>query len=302
MENITIGPAGGAGGNIKDATDQSFMADVIEASKEAPVLVDFWAPWCGPCKSLTPVLEKVVNEQQGKVKLVKVNIDENPGVAGQLGVRSIPAVFAFENGRPVDAFQGALPEGQLKQFVEKLLGGTDEGQQIQEAIEHADKLLQSGDAGQAAQIYSAIIERDQKNIAAIAGLARCYLANDDPDRAAQILDMAGPDRQMDPAIKSVRTAIELMADAPKDSELDELMEKVTNDRSNHALRFELAEALMARGKNKEAADHLLRILSDDLNWEEGKAKAKLLELFEAAGPKDPATIEGRRRLSSLMFA
>ncbi|MAN75061.1 MAG: thioredoxin [Henriciella sp.] len=302
MENITIGPAGGAGGNIKDATDQSFMADVIEASKEAPVLVDFWAPWCGPCKSLTPVLEKVVNEQQGKVKLVKVNIDENPGVAGQLGVRSIPAVFAFENGRPVDAFQGALPEGQLKQFVEKLLGGTDEGQQIQEAIEHADKLLQSGDAGQAAQIYSAIIERDQKNIAAIAGLARCYLANDDPDRAAQILDMAGPDRQMDPAIKSVRTAIELMADAPKDSELDELMEKVTNDRSNHALRFELAEELMARGKNKEAADHLLRILSDDLNWEEGKAKAKLLELFEAAGPKDPATIEGRRRLSSLMFA
>jgi putative thioredoxin len=302
MEDIVIGPAGGPGGNIKDATDQSFMADVIEASKDAPVLVDFWAPWCGPCKSLTPVLEKVVNEQAGKVRLVKVNIDENPGVAGQLGVRSIPAVFAFDNGRPVDAFQGALPEGQLKQFIAKLLGGTDEGQQMAEAIEQADELLQAGDAGQAAQIYSAIIERDQQNIAALSGLARCYLANDDPDRASQILDMAGPERQTDPAIKSVRTAIELMADAPRDDELDQLIDKVTEDRSNHELRFQLAEALMARGKNKEAADHLLKILSNDLDWGDGKAKAKLLELFEAAGPKDPATIEGRRRLSSLMFA
>ena len=299
MENISLGPAGG---NIKDATDQSFMADVVEASKEGPVLVDFWAPWCGPCKSLTPVLEKVVNDQQGKVKLVKVNIDENPGVAGQLGVRSIPAVFAFDKGRPVDAFQGALPEGQLREFIAKILGGTDEGQQLKEAIEKADELLQAGDIAQAAQIYGAVVEADPENITAIAGLARCYLANGDAERAGQILDMAGPERQTDPAIKSVRMAIELTADAPKDDELDELIEKVTNDRSNHELRFELAEALVARGKNKEAADHLLKILSDDLNWEEGKAKAKLLELFEAAGPKDPATIEGRRRLSSLMFA
>ncbi|WP_084420834.1 thioredoxin [Henriciella litoralis] len=299
MENISLGPAGG---NIKDATDQSFMADVVEASKEAPVLVDFWAPWCGPCKSLTPVLEKVVNDQQGKVKLVKVNIDENPGVAGQLGVRSIPAVFAFDKGRPVDAFQGALPEGQLREFIAKILGGTDEGQQLKEAIEKADELLQAGDIAQAAQIYGAVVEADPENITAIAGLARCYLANGDAERAGQILDMAGPERQTDPAIKSVRMAIELTADAPKDDELDVLIEKVTNDRSNHELRFELAEALVARGKNKEAADHLLKILSDDLNWEEGKAKAKLLELFEAAGPKDPATIEGRRRLSSLMFA
>ncbi len=302
MENISLGPVGGAGGNIKDATDQTFMADVVEASKEAPVLVDFWAPWCGPCKSLTPVLEKVVNDQQGKVKLVKVNIDENPGIAGQLGVRSIPAVFAFDKGRPVDAFQGALPESQLREFISKVLGGTDEGQQIRDAIEKADQLLQAGDAGQAAQIYGAIIEADPENISAIVGLARCYLANGDAERAGQILDMAGPDKQTDPSIKGVRTAIELMADAPKDDELDQLIDKVTEDRGNHALRFELAEALMARGKNKEAADHLLKILSNDLAWEDGKAKAKLLELFEAAGPKDPATIEGRRRLSSLMFA
>jgi len=299
MEDISLGTPGG---NVKDSTDQTFMTDVIEASKEAPVLVDFWAPWCGPCKSLGPVLEKVVNDQQGKVKLVKINIDENPQIAGQLGVRSIPAVFAFDKGRPVDAFQGALPEGQLREFISKLLGGTDQGKQLQAAIEEADKLLQSGDVAQAAQYYGAVVEADPQNVAAIAGLARCYLANGDAERASQILDMAGPDKQSDPAIKGVRTAIELSADAPKDDELDALIDKVTEDRSNHALRFELAEALTARGKHKEAADHLLKILADDLAWEDGKAKAKLLELFEAAGPKSPATIEGRRRLSSLMFA
>lgn len=299
MEDISLGTAGG---NVTDGTDQTFMQDVVEASKAQPVLVDFWAPWCGPCKSLGPVLEKVVNDQQGKVKLVKVNIDENPGIAGQLGVRSIPAVFAFDKGRPVDAFQGALPESQIKEFIAKILGGTDQGKQIQEAVEKADQLLQAGDAGQAAQIYGAVIEADPENIAAIAGLARCYLANGDAERAAQILDMAGPEKQSDPAIRGVRTAIELTADAPKDDELDSLIDRVTEDRGNHALRFELAEALIARGKNKEAVDHLLKILADDMNWEEGKAKAKLLELFEAAGPKDPATIEGRRRLSSLMFA
>lgn len=299
MQDISLGSGAG---NVKDGTDQTFMADVIEASKEAPVLVDFWAPWCGPCKSLGPVLEKVVNDQQGKVKLVKVNIDENPQIAGQLGVRSIPAVFAFDKGRPVDAFQGALPEGQLREFISKLMSGTDQGQQIQQVIEQADQLLQSGDAAQAAQMYGAVVEADPQNIAAIVGLARCYLANGDTERASQILDLAGPDKQSDPAIKGVRTAIELSADAPKDDELDTLIDKVTNDRANHAVRFELAEALIARGKHKEAADHLLKILSDDLSWEEGKAKAKLLELFEAAGPKSPATIEGRRRLSSLMFA
>ena len=302
MTDISLGAVGAAASNVKDGTDQTFMADVIEASKETPVLVDFWAPWCGPCKTLGPTLEKVVNDQQGKVKLVKINIDENPGIAGQLGVRSIPAVFAFDQGRPVDAFQGNLPEGELRQFIAKISGGTDQGKQIKETIEHADKLLQSGDAAQAAQYYGAVVEADPQNVAALTGLARCYLANGNVERASQILDMAGPDKQSDPAIKGVRTAIELSADAPKDDELDALIDKVTNDRSNHALRFELAEALMARGKHREAADHLLRILADDMEWEEGKAKAKLLELFEAAGPKSPATIEGRRRLSSLMFS
>ncbi|WP_300377352.1 thioredoxin [Henriciella sp.] len=304
MSDITLGTPGGPGGgdNIKDSTDQTFMADVVEASNQQPVLVDFWAPWCGPCKSLGPLLEKVVNEQQGKVKLVKINIDENPGIAGQLGVRSIPAVFAFDKGRPADAFQGALPEGQIREFISKLLSGTDQGQQIQEAVERAGDLFKAGDIAQAAQLYGAVVEADPENIEAIAGLARCYVSNGDSEKASQILDMAGPDKQSDPAIERVRKAIDLMADAPADDELAALNDRVSNDPGNHAQRFELAEALMARGDNKGAADHLLKILSDDLGWEDGKAKAKLLELFEAAGEKDPATIEGRRRLSSLMFA
>ncbi|MEL7231822.1 MAG: thioredoxin [Pseudomonadota bacterium] len=287
---------------IKDATDQTFVADVIEASNETPVLVDFWAPWCGPCKSLTPVLEKVVNSENGKVKLVKINIDENPGIAGQMGVRSIPAVFAFDKGRPVNGFQGALPEGQIRQFISTILGGTDNAKAIADLIAEADTALQNGDIAGAAQIYSNVIEADQTHPGAIAGLARCYLANGDPERAGQILDMAPEDKQSDSAIKSVRTAIELMADAPLEDDLSEARGAVEAAPDNHDARFGLAEKLIAKGKNQDAADHLLIILTSDLDWGEGKAKAKLLEIFEAAGPKDPVTVEGRRRLGSLMFA
>ena len=287
---------------IKDATDETFMADVIEASNDTPVLVDFWAPWCGPCKSLTPVLEKVVNSENGKVKLVKINIDENPGIAGQMGVRSIPAVFAFDKGRPVNGFQGALPEGQIRQFISSILGGTDNAKAIADLVAEADAALQNGDVAGAAQLYSNVIEADQTHPGAIAGLARCYLANGDTERASQILDMAPEDKQSDSAIKSVRTAIELMADAPLEDDLSEARGAVEAAPDNHDARFDLAEKLIAKGKNKDAADHLLIILSSDLDWSEGKAKAKLLEIFEAAGPKDPVTVEGRRRLGSLMFA
>ncbi|MEM1037439.1 MAG: thioredoxin [Pseudomonadota bacterium] len=287
---------------IKDATDETFMADVIEASNDTPVLVDFWAPWCGPCKSLTPVLEKVVNSENGKVKLVKINIDENPGIAGQMGVRSIPAVFAFGKGRPVNGFQGALPEGQIRQFISSILGGTDSAKAIADLVAEADAALQNGDIAGAAQLYSNVIEADQTHPGAIAGLARCYLANGDTERASQILDMAPEDKQSDSAIKSVRTAIELMADAPLEDDLSEARGAVEAAPDNHDARFDLAEKLIAKGKNQDAADHLLIILSNDLDWSEGKAKAKLLEIFEAAGPKDPVTVEGRRRLGSLMFA
>ena len=288
--------------HIKESSDQAFMQDVIEASNDQPVLVDFWAPWCGPCRTLTPTIEKVVNEQNGKVKLVKINTEEHPGIAGQMGVRSIPSVFAFDKGRPVNGFQGALPESQVRQFIESILGGTDSAKQLQEAIEQADAAAQGGDIATAAQLYGAVMEADPENAAAIAGLARCYLANGDPERARQILETVPENKAHDPAVKSVRTALDLMAEAPLDEDLAQSRETVAANPQDHHARFELAEKLIGQGRNKDAADHLLTILSDKLDWEDGKAKAKLLEIFEALGPKDPITVDGRRQLGSMMFA
>jgi len=307
MSSIIGGPRSDApqaapGAHVCESSDQSFMADVIEASNQQPVLVDFWAPWCGPCKTLGPLIERVVAEQAGKIKLVKINIDENPVVAGQLGVRSIPAVFAFDKGRPVDGFMGAVPEGQIRSFIDKLLEGTDDGKAIAEALEQADQAYQAGDIGGAAQVYAAIINQDGEQVAAIAGLARCYLANGDVERAQGTLEMAAEDKRQDPAWQSARKAVDLMADAPDADSFQAAISRVEAAPDDHAARFDLADKLAAAGRHRDAIDHLLAILSSQMDWEDGKAKAKLLEVFEAAGPKDPATLEGRRRLSSLMFS
>ncbi len=288
--------------HVKDTTDQAFMADVVEASEQQPVIVDFWAPWCGPCRTLGPIIEKAVESRNGQVKLVKINIDENPAYAGQLGVRSIPAVYAFDKGRPVDAFMGALPESQINAFVDKLLSGTDTAKMIAEALEQAEAASQSGDIATAAQIYAGIIQQDPENVAAIAGLARCYLANGDKERATATLDMIPQDKQNDSAVKGVRTAIEMMADAGEPDEFDEALAAVTANPADHDQRFALAEKYAAAGRFGDAIDHLLIILGDKLDWGEGKAREKLLQMFEAAGATDPATVDGRRRLASLMFA
>ena len=295
--------ASAGGANVKDGTDQTFMEDVIEASKTQPVLVDFWAPWCGPCKTLGPTIEKAVNAKQGQVKLVKINIDENPAIAGQLGVRSIPAVFAFDKGQPVDGFMGALPESQIDQFIDKIMSGTDSAKAIEDAIDQADELARSGDVGSAAQIYASIINEFPDNVRAIAGLARCYLTNGDKERAQATLDLVPEDKRSDPAFKSVITAMELTADAPAaEDEFSEQVGAVNANPSDHTARFALAESLVGAGRNEEAVDQLLAILEANLNWNDGQAKEKLLQIFEAAGPQDPVTIEGRRRLSSLLFA
>ncbi|MFN7178522.1 tetratricopeptide repeat protein [Hyphomonas sp.] len=288
--------------HTKDGTDQGFMADVVEASMEQPVIVDFWAPWCGPCRTLGPILEKSVEAKKGAVKLVKINTEDHPAYAGQLGVRSIPAVYAFHKGRPVDGFLGALPESQVNAFIERILGGTDNAQVIAEALAQAEAASQAGDIALAAEIYAAILQEEPENVPAIAGLARCYLANGDKERALATLGMVPEAKKNESLVKGVRMAIEMAADAPEPTELDAALSAVSANPADHQKRFELAEHFAAAGRYKDAADHLLIILSAKLDWDGGKAKEKLLKVFEAAGATDPVTIEGRRRLASLMFA
>jgi putative thioredoxin len=286
---------------VKDGTDQGFMADVIEASRSAPVIVDFWAPWCGPCRQLGPPLEKAVRAASGAVRLVKINIDEHPGVAGQLGVKSIPAVYAFDQGRPVDGFMGAIPESQIKLFVERL-AGADMAADIEPLLEQAAESLNLGDMGGAAQGFAAVLQLDPQNVKAIAGMARVALNSGDPEQAREILAHAPPDKQNDPAIAGVRAALELAANAPPAEEQDELAQKVAADPGNLQARYDYAEALSARGDLQAASDLLLAIIEQDRAWNEEAARKQLLKVFEAAGPASDVAKQGRRKLSAILFS
>ena len=297
------GAPAAAGDLIKETTTASFMKDVIETSKMVPVLVDFWAPWCGPCKQLTPILEKIVKEHKGAVRLVKMNIDAHPSVAQQMRVQSIPAVFAFVDGRPIDGFMGALPETQIRQFVDRILGeagGADAG--FEEALAAAAQALEGGDAQGAAEVYAAILQEDRENVEALAGLAKCYLKTNDVDKAEQTLGLVPPDKKETQAIAAVRAAIDLARKGAKAGDTAPLAAKVEQEPGNHQARFDLALALIANGDREAGLDHLLDIMRRNRQWNEDGARKQIVQLFEAWGPKDPLTIDGRRRLSSVLFA
>ncbi len=286
---------------VRDTTTATFVKDVIEPSKQVPVLVDFWADWCGPCKQLTPIIEKVVRSYAGKVRLVKMNIDQHPTIPGQLGVQKLPTVMVFRDGRPVDGFMGVQPESAIKTLIDRMLGDDAAGD-IAAAIAAGDEALEAGDAQDAAEIYASILEENREEPGALAGLARCYLKTGDLARAEQTIGLVPPDKRNTPPVTAVRAALELARKAEGAGDTAELEAKVLANPSDHQAQIDLAAALGARGDKAAAVDHLLESFRLDRNWNDQAARKQLIQFFEAWGPKDAATLDGRRRLSSLLFS
>jgi len=295
------GVSAAADGVVKDTSTQAFMKDVIEESKRQPVLVDFWAPWCGPCKQLTPLLEKAVKSAKGKVKLAKMNIDEHPAIPGQMGIQSIPAVIAFVNGQPADGFMGALPESQVIAFLERLTKEKIGGEE-QDLLEAADAALIGGDPAGAAEIYAKLLAADPNNVHALAGLARCYVETGALEQAKQTLDLVPEAKRNETPVAAARAALEVAEQAKSLGPLAELEEKVLANPLDHQARFELAGALNAKGKRAEAVEQLLAIVKKDRAWNDDGARKQLVQFFDAWGPTDAATLEGRKRLSSILFS
>ncbi|MFG1291679.1 thioredoxin [Xanthobacter versatilis] len=291
---------GAAGGDIIDTTTQTFMAEVMEESKRRPVLVDFWAPWCGPCKTLTPVIEKVVKAAKGKVRLAKLNIDDHPVIPGKLGIQSVPTVYAFVNGQPVDGFQGALPEGQVKAFIDRLIGPADDG--LEEALAAADAALAQGDLTAAAEIFVGVLGEEPDNLKALTGLVRTQVAAGALEQAKATLAMVPADKQNDALVNAARAALDVAEQAAALGDLATLEARLDLDPADHQARFDLALALNGKGRREQALIHLLDIVKRDRAWNEDAARKQLVQLFEAWGPTDPLTLSGRKKLSAIMFA
>ncbi|PBB31387.1 MULTISPECIES: thioredoxin [unclassified Mesorhizobium] len=300
---VSLGEAPAAADLVKDTTTATFAADVIQESRRQPVLVDFWAPWCGPCKQLTPQLEKAVKAAGGKVRLVKMNIDDHPSVAGQLGIQSIPAVIAFKDGQPVDGFMGAIPESQITQFIQKVGGkGGGGAPQITEALAAAAEAREAGDTQTAADIYDAILEQSPETIEAIAGLGEILFEAGDSQGAEAMLAKAPEDKKDAPALAALRAKMTLAAEAAALGNPAEFERRLAANPNDHQARFDLAMVQNARGERMQAADNLLAIVRADRTWNDDGARAQLLKFFEAWGMTDEATLSARRKLSSLLFS
>lgn len=304
--NVTFGGGNGLSSAdaapVKDISTADFMPDVIEASQSTPVLVDFWAPWCGPCKQLAPALEAAVAATRGKVKLVKMDIDQHPEIPGQMGIQSIPAVVAFVNGRPADAFMGVKSEGEIREFIAKVAGPDEQDNQIEQLLEHAALLVEQGATGEAINVYGQILQVEPDNLKALSAVGHLYLDDGNIDGAKGIIANLGEEQGNSTEIASLRSAIELAEQASGLGDLTDLAAQVDGSPDDHQKRLELAISLNAAGKREEAADHLLEIIKRQPGWNDDTARTQLLQFFEAWGMTDEITLIARRKLSSLLFS